>query len=220
MYLHPPISPVNDNLVAARSDQLAPAVVAPRSVKPMKLNKYSTTFQMYEVQGNFDGLDSCYLLPFGDLAHKSIMSFNSEIAQLIGRPDIQKKLDLLLVENQIPFFDYENYMKVKNEKLLDENYRKSVSEALVGATFMNPRDSIELRKSLANSSKSTIEVFHDDSTSETRFFSPPWFIYPLKVHNYDSYGAPPPTLPSLFGVEYDMRFFWYLTSMIILTSEL
>ena len=85
---------------------------------------------------------------------------------------------------------------------------------------MNPRDCIELRKSIAKSSKSTIEVIHDDGTSETRFFSPPWFTYHIKVHNYDSYGAPPPTLPSLFGVEFDMRFFWYLTSMLILTSEL
>ena len=220
LYLHPPLNPINDNLCSIRSDQLAPAVVAPRSAKPMKLNKYSTTFQMYEVQGNFDGLDSCHLLSYGNLNHKSDMSFNSEILQLIGRSDIQKKLDCLLLENKISIDDYQNYMKAKNEKILDENLKEKVRESLYGSTFMNPRDCVELRKTIAKSSKSTIEVIDDDGNSETRFFSPPWFTYHIKVHNYDTYGAPPPTLPSLFVVGSDMRFFWYLSSMLILISDL
>ena len=55
-YIHVPTHPVT-TLPARFSDQLSPAVMQSRVIQPMRVQKYSISFQMHEMRGSFAGLD-------------------------------------------------------------------------------------------------------------------------------------------------------------------
>ena len=57
LMIHPCRQP-SHILPAELSDQLCHAVIKPRCIKPMKASQYSTSFQMHEQRGTFNGIDT------------------------------------------------------------------------------------------------------------------------------------------------------------------
>ena len=58
LFIHPLRQP-NHTLPCKYSDQSCHAVITPRIISQMKAQKYSNTFQMHKLWGNFNGIDTC-----------------------------------------------------------------------------------------------------------------------------------------------------------------
>ena len=99
-YFHIPRSPRISILPAASSDQLAPIVMKPRTIKQMKKSKYCTKFQMVEQRGSFQGIDTFEVTAFKDFGFGSAILDDSESRILSYRPDIRAMLSTY-VENGI-----------------------------------------------------------------------------------------------------------------------
>ena len=82
-YLHPPRQP-NHNLACIYGDQLAHAVIKPRSIKPMKATKYVNTYQMHQQQGSFQGIDTCDVTNYGDFSKTSVILDENESRTIIS----------------------------------------------------------------------------------------------------------------------------------------
>ena len=91
-----------DHIIPAmRPDQLAPCVNRPRTVKPVKKSKFSTTYQMHEQKGSFNGIDTCSVTFFGKFDFQSTLSAVSDARALSQRPDINSHLTTLVKEKII-----------------------------------------------------------------------------------------------------------------------
>ena len=71
LYFHPPRLPYH--LPSAESDQLALAVIRPRTVKKFKAAMYSNSYQMHEQKGTFQEIDTCDICNYGDFSFSSIL---------------------------------------------------------------------------------------------------------------------------------------------------
>ena len=87
-YIHPPENP-NGNLASTFGDQLAPAVVRPRTINPVKAKYFSHTFQMHEMRGQFDGVDTIRVTDHGNFNRQSTLLARQEDLTIQGRSDIK-----------------------------------------------------------------------------------------------------------------------------------
>ena len=72
-YLHAPYNPTG-NVVSTIMDQYAPAVLESRTVHSAQPHKYSNAFQMNEMAGHYEGIDSVTLCDRGNFEKRSILS--------------------------------------------------------------------------------------------------------------------------------------------------
>ena len=87
-YIHPPEHPFGV-FHSQYPDQLAPAVAKPRTIRPIKAHKYSTTFQMQETRGQFNGVDTMQLMSHHNFKIQSELLAEKESLTIQGRPDIK-----------------------------------------------------------------------------------------------------------------------------------
>ena len=85
-------------------DQLAPAVIKSRTIKPMKTSIYSTQFQMNEQRGTCNGIYSFILTDFHRFYLTSKLYAESEARSLMNCMDINDLLTQLTEENLIGEF--------------------------------------------------------------------------------------------------------------------
>jgi len=87
IYFHPPRAICN-TLPNPRGDQVAPAVVVPRMLKPAQAKQYSNTYQMQSMRGHYGGVDSMSLTTHGIFDYVSPVTSSNESAAIMGRSDI------------------------------------------------------------------------------------------------------------------------------------
>jgi hypothetical protein len=87
-YLHVPRNPYG-SLNSLYSDELAPAVIKPRILKPVKRKKFSNIYSMHKMQGNFSGIDTMYVKGQGDFNSSSKLKTMNECLSINGRNDIK-----------------------------------------------------------------------------------------------------------------------------------
>jgi hypothetical protein len=87
VYFHPPRA-VYNTLPTPQGDQVAPAIVVPRILKPAQAKQYSNSYQMQSMRGHYGGVDSMSLTPHGIFDHISPVTSSNENAAIIGRNDI------------------------------------------------------------------------------------------------------------------------------------
>ena len=66
-----------------------------RTIKPMKLNKYSNTFQIHEQKGSFQGVDTCDVTIVGYFSFTSVILYEAESRAIINRPNTNALLTQL-----------------------------------------------------------------------------------------------------------------------------
>ncbi len=99
-YFHLPCSP-NHNIPALRSDQLAHAVMKPRTIRPMRSSAYSNTYQMHEMRGSFGGIDTCDVSDFGSFNFLLRLTEENESLILAGHLDCRALLWQLVAMGKI-----------------------------------------------------------------------------------------------------------------------
>ena len=82
-------------------DQICHAVIKPRTIKKMKAQKYSNTFQMQEQRGNFNDTDICSITKYRNFMLISVLLEGYESRSIRGRPDINALLNQFLKEELI-----------------------------------------------------------------------------------------------------------------------
>ena len=211
--IHLPCNPINNKFPQAMSDKLAHAVICPRVLKPMKINKYSKTYQMHEIRGNFTGLDSCDLLEYGTWMKKSMISFKNEALQVYGRADMRSRLMKLAEQEEWPQDHCDAICQYSDE--IEEKYGESINKALNGVTYIPIRDCIKINASLADQTQSVDESEVDGERIET-MYTAPWPCVHSDIHHYGMQWLPYETkLPSFKDIQDDQRILWILMSMAV-----
>ena len=88
-YVHPPMNPVTRTLPSPFSAQLAPCVIIPRTVKTMRAHAYTTTYEVRECHGSYNGIDSAYVGEYGNLNLRSPLHDTNLLLSLHHRQDVQ-----------------------------------------------------------------------------------------------------------------------------------
>ena len=190
---------------------MAHAGVCPRVVKPMKVNKYSTTYQMHEIRGNFAGLDSCNLVEYGTWMNKSMISFKNQALQVYGRPDIRSRLMKLGEQRQWPHDVCEAICNYSDE--LEDEYGDMIDKALDAATYIPAKECIEINASLNDQTQSVDETEENGEMVET-MYTAPWPCVHSDINYYGGQGMSyAKKLPTLFKEDDDKRVLWILMSL-------
>ncbi len=180
------------NLSAARSDQLAHAVIRPRTIRPMKSSTYSNTFQMHEQRGCFNGLDTCSVTNYGNFAFTSYLLEENEARSIWNRPDINALLTQLAEDGVISHYIANERRKTARDLCQSIDFTKFTS----GGSYVPLNTAILIQKQLY---EKDVPIVWDDRGNElpsnTLFSKRPFSAYLYPVHVHHAYGATVPTLP-------------------------
>jgi hypothetical protein len=86
-YFHPPRNPLVV-LPCRLADQVAPAVIRPRTIQQLKPHQYSDSYQMSEMIGQYNGVDTVQICETHDFANESFLLEQYESLTINERPDI------------------------------------------------------------------------------------------------------------------------------------
>ena len=196
-YIHVPVNPTG-TLYTDASNQYAPVVLRSRTLRKVKINKYSDSYDIVRLQGGYDGIDSCYLSAHGRYDHANSLSQVRDSLSIQGRDDVKHHIQMLC-EN----IDCMTHMprqkideKIDLAKQQFPNIEESAKEALAGSTYVTVEDAITLQEQTYNQASISLFVPNDTNTvsidegtpGSMQHFEPPWPFKVIRVHPYDSYG--------------------------------
>ena len=96
-YIHP--CRWKHNLPSRHPDQICQTVVNPRVLKPMRTSFYSTSYQLFQQKGTFNGIDTCSATMFGQYhLPPSLLLSESESRSIYNRHDIKSHIESLRKE--------------------------------------------------------------------------------------------------------------------------
>ena len=206
----------NHIIPALRPDQLAPCVNRPRTVKPVKKSKFSTTYQMHEQKGSFNGIDTCSVTLFGKFDFQSTLSAMNDARALSQRPDIHAHLNTLVKEKIIS-------STVASGRVDDAEFRsRDIDfEPYYNASTYIPLDitlSMQKENAQPRYSKTGTEI-NDISESNSFKIGWPLNIYPCQTLN--DHGTHP-HLPPTFAIRspgpldhFQLSAMWTLSSILL-----
>ena len=155
IYFHPPRAICN-TLPNPRGDQVAPAVVVPRMLKPAQAKQYSNTYQMQSMRGHYGGVDSMSLTTHGIFDYVSPVTSSNESAAIMGRSDINALVRRWTKDNLVmPSWLAETKLKDANKEYPNIGVHLS---KWTGATFVTFRDAIRLQAMMRTEQGSTLEI--------------------------------------------------------------
>ena len=137
-YLHLIRNPFEHNLPSNSGDQLCHAVLKPRSIKPMKANKYSNSYQMHEQRGCFNGIDTCSITSVGDFSCREPVLDEHEALSITHRSDTMSLLQKLEKERVLCVGKADEMKK----DALSQIAGLDVSKFWHGSTFISMEDAI------------------------------------------------------------------------------
>ena len=108
LFSHPPRLPNNNMLSSKHSDQLSHCAIRTRSIKPMQNKYYSTSYQMHEQRGSFNGIDTFNVSSFRKFYFNSKLLNDFEGKENFNRPDINSLLNQLAEEKRTSKFTANN----------------------------------------------------------------------------------------------------------------
>ena len=207
-FFHLPRNP-RGPLPSWQSDQLTPAVVRPRTLKQFKTHKYSDSYQMHEMQGQFNGVDTVRVCEHHNfLTDSKILRDKAEVS-LLGRKDLRALVADWAQDNTLP-------PDVAQQRILDaERYGPTEDEMKLscrGATFMTLQDSLKVQQ-MNKSKQGRVVSIEEKGFAKERHFVPPWPACLINVHPYDDFGATFPVLPKMYDKDREVRLAFYLVAM-------
>ena len=207
-YLHLPQNP-GGTLPCLQSDQLTPAVVRPRTVQQLKVHEFSDSYQMREMQGQYNGVDTIQVCDHHDFASHSKLLRDREETSLLGRTDLRALVGEWGQDGTLP-------PEVAQQRLADSSRygasSEKVEQCCKGATFMTLEDSLKIQKMNKDGQRHVIRRKVDGEWKEHHYV-PSWPGCLVNVHPFDRYGASFPILPKMYDGLSDTRLAFYLTAM-------
>ena len=198
---HPPRNPFG-TLPAPFGDQLAPEVVVPRTIKPMKASAYSNSYQMHDMRGYYGGVDTLSVADQGRFDYESVVARKYESLSLEGRKDIKGMLSRWKEEgNVLPKTLRENILK---QAKIDVPNIFTYQDEWSGGNFITVHDAMKLHSALKSTSTSVTKMFieSDDERKEIQFVGkcPKHLIF---LHQPNEYGASFSTIPQMLMEGHD-----------------
>jgi len=209
---YPPRNP-NGVLSSKVEDQVAPAVVRPRTVRQFKPHTYSDTFQMSEMQGQFAGVDTFHLTTKHNFESESILLQDNEALAMSGRKDIFS----LVTEwadprsKVLPSGVAENMIRDAEGTALSDD---ALQECCQSATYVTLSDAVKLYK--ANKEcKGRIARIKVKGEMVDSHYIPQWPSVAIHVHPFNHWGCEFPLLIDMQQPEDDCHLLWSLSAMMI-----
>ena len=200
----------------------------------MKASKYSTTYQMHEQRGSFQGIDTCDVTNFGDFSFNSVFLDESESVSIANRPDVNSLLNRLEQSN----FLCKRTVESMRKRALESSPSPEVIEKCIhGATYVTLDDCIELQKKLTvdetidirinDIPEETIDSLSDDNlvqhgNTDNIRVRPNWvtkIIFAQKVDK-ERYGAIMNVIPIYQNSGLDTRLIWITSAILTQVKEL
>ena len=191
-YLHLPLNPTG-SLHVEGTNRYAPVSINSRSLRKAKIHTYSDTYQIAEMRGGYDGIDSMYLSStYGQgTIPKNVLADERDVLSVIGREDMAYHVHMLSSNqndrNFVPSLFTEDLIDRANiEKVLFDRQRSLLSQ---GATFINLNTVVNLQQHLNSTASRAILIF-DERVQESRmmFFTPCWPHVIVRIHTANEYG--------------------------------
>lgn len=100
-YVHMPTNPTG-TIMTPKSDQYCQAIMVPRTVSAAQAREFTDAFQLNEIYGSYEGVDSMYLSDRGRYNVTSPLSGQRDALSVAGRADVRHHLQRLVEEKAIP----------------------------------------------------------------------------------------------------------------------
>ena len=210
--LYPPRNP-NSILSSPMADQVAPAVVRPRTVRQFKPHAYSDTFQMSEMQGQFAGVDTFHLTTTRNFESESTLLRDNEVLAMNGRKDILS----LVTEWTDPKSDVlpcdvaEEMIRNAEDSALPDDV---LEECCQSATYVTLNDAIKLYKANKECKGRVVQIKVKGKMVDSHYV-PQWPSVVIHVHPYNPWGCEFPLLLDMQQPEDDWHLLWSLSAMMI-----
>jgi hypothetical protein len=225
MYFHPPRA-ILPTLPSPRGDQIAPAVVVPRVLKPVQAKMYSNTYQMQSMRGHYGGVDSMSLTTHGIFDHVSPITWSNENAAIVGRKDVNALVRRWTQPNLfVPTTLAKN--KLVNAKEMYGNLEQH-SRKWTAATYVTFTDAIRVQAKLRTEHGSVLKVpdSSTDGNEDSRVveytdvrYKPIWPKWLTFIHPSDGYGAAFSAIPNTSSKQ-DYRLLWFLSRIHVTVPDL
>ena len=145
-YIHPPINPFTVNEISSQTNNLAPAVLVPRTFKNMKINNYNDSYEMVKLSGGYTGMDCCSITLNRRFENGDYLSLEDEILSVHGRKDIKEKLSLLVRSKEVSQNRKQVILNEIRKRKLDGDER--LKGRNIGSNYIKLNTSIALTEAI------------------------------------------------------------------------
>jgi hypothetical protein len=185
-YFHPPRNPLVVGLLPCRlADQVAPAVIRPRTIQQLKPHQYSDSYQMSEMIGQYNGVDTVQICETHDFANESFLLEQYESLTINERPDIANLAREWSFIGEILPPDTGEQMRVN---AVDSKFdRDTIAQCCEVATFMTFEDSMKLN-TLNKQQKARVMLVLEHDEWVEKHVNVPWPPFLVTVHPYTTHG--------------------------------
>ena len=168
MYIHP--CRWKHNLPSKHSDQVCQTVMEPRLIRPTRSSAYSTSYQMFQQCGTFNGIDTCSATMHGrfDLP-PSLLLQESESRSIYNRSDINAHLSSLVSQGVISDVVAQSKVEAAQSFSQSVDYEKYYA----GATYVSLENSMVMQSEMSNRRVHGI-LERDDSPDVPIMFNKYW----------------------------------------------
>ena len=194
LFIHIPRQPKHI-LPSFHPDQLAHVSIKPRTISPMKAKQYSSSFQMHEQRGTFNGIDTCSITSYHNFAINSILLRECMLRSVENRADINALLNTLVKDGVIP----KQFVSVIREAARAECCDIDFDYYISGATYVPVSAALWLQE---QKNQKPIKVIWDVISREnpfevTQYCRKSFASVLFPVQKCNKYGVPFPPLNSL-----------------------
>ena len=215
-YIHVPYSPTG-TLMTEASDQLAPAVLVPKTIHKAKAHEYTNAFQMNELSGHYDGLDSVTLADHGRYDTTTFLSVERDALSIAARPDIASHVEGMADKQVIPRWFAEDKLYLAGSKYPSKALQEARVTYSSGSTYVTMEDAMKLEAMLKWDGGYVVSAQDGNEIQ----FKASWVKSTVFVHPPDQYGASFPLLPRMSSLDMvDTRLLWCPVAMISLVPTL
>ena len=228
-YVHVPRHP-KGILPDTSSDQIAHAVVTPRTIRPMRASQFSNSYQMHEMRGSYAGIDTMSVTDVGRFDVSSVIRENNENIMISGRKDIRGLVARKAQNGLIPPWLGDSLLhradaaeEVRRREFeedvsrgMEDNMREWWDAYCLGCTRVTFPDSVKLQKLLDDSAGWGIVVQIGDSEhAQYETIVPSWPREIVWSHPNSPYGARIPAVKAYRQTGKDTRYLWFLVAVLI-----
>ena len=220
-FLHlpkPPLGPFPN----VRGDRLAAAVTSPRNIKPVKCGAFSNTYQMHEMRGDFNGIDTLRVARAAKFDKNTNLQQRFESYAIAGRQDVRAMVTE--IDEDKPHL----FPKVVGDRYVQEAAKdvpnvRAHSTSWKGSTFITFDDALKLQRLLKEECRTIIAMPSAIEANQNTHvhFKPPWPRAIVHVHPYNSHGACPASAPRFHRTSLrESQFLWTLVGIHVIIPRL
>jgi hypothetical protein len=168
-YIHPPVNPTG-SIYFPGDNGNAQVMAVPRTIRNFKKGKFTNSYHLNKVMGNFKGIDSMNLTSDILKKKKNMITRRRELLTIHGRPECLNYNDA----GGFPAVSQEDVNEAKQMLTADENV-KVRKEYMHGASYVSLKEVWMLQKSLKEEPARTITVYRtSDKEGTQRTFISKW----------------------------------------------